>query len=303
MKRPPSALGLRLVLRFFAPVAVQFLPAIALAAPEAVPVVFTKPAQETALFDQLTYPARVESKVNAKIIAESDGVVQKIIVPLGGRVGRSSGILVIKNMDAGYQYAPMTIASPVAGVVSQIKVTVGSQVSKGQEIAAVTDPAQTKIIIEVSSLDLSALRAGMRGEFMITDQATALPLKLVGISPFVDPATGTATAELQIDGAAKNAARLAPGLVGQVRFKVNQRQGFSLPDYAVVYRGNETRVRLVREGKTLYVPVKLGRKRQGTVEILSGLKTGDEVIERASTFLAEGDAVQVQKDEPTKTKN
>lgn len=272
------------------------------------PLVFTKSATLTRLADSLTYPARVESDVNARILAESEGVVLKILAPLGSKVARGGPIAVLKNIDSGYTYAPMTIVSAVAGVVSQVKVTVGSQVSRGQEIAVVTDPTQVKLSLEISAPDVGLLAPGSAGEFTAAGLDGSVPVQLIGVSPLIDPATGTATAELRLltpTKATTDTKRkdhktlppLAPGQLGQVRFDVNQRKGFLLPDHAIHYKGENTFARVVIEGKTKLVPIRLGRKNRGQVEILAGLKEGDVVIERASSYVGEGVDVQVQKPE------
>ena len=57
-------------------------------------------------------------------------------------------------------------------------------------------------------------------------------------------------------------------------------------------------VRLIKAGKANLTPVVLGRKQAGIVEILKGLKNGDQVVERTSGFVAEGEQVDVQQAAP-----
>jgi multidrug efflux pump subunit AcrA (membrane-fusion protein) len=260
-----------------------------------IPQVTTKKAAVEVLFDSLNYPARIESKVNATIVAESDGIVSKILSPLGSKVSRQGKILTVKHTDPVYQYVPMSLYSPVAGVVSQLIVTEGSSVTKGQVLAAVTDPTQIRILIEVAALDLVSLKPGLVGEFTANGNTAAKPITFAvvvkGVSPFVDSATGTATTELALKN--KNNQLLPPGSVGQVSFKINDRKSFILPDYAISYKENQTYINVLRGEKAQRVNVTLGRKQRGQVEILTGIKTGDEVIERSSSFIAEGEKVQV----------
>lgn len=276
---------------------VTFAATTVAAAPPQKAIVFTQIAKSADIADQLTYPARIESKVNAKLIAEADGVVTEIKSPLGENVKRNGTVLLIKNMEPGYSYAPHRVTSPVAGVVSAIKVTVGTQVSRGLELGAVTDPSALKIAIEVSASDIGSFHRGLKGELVVSGADKPVVVEALGVSPFVDPATGTATAELKIVDNRKQPIKLSPGLIGQVRFKVNSRKGFTLPDHAIVYKGDLTQVRLVVGNKAKITAVKLGRKRQGIVEVLSGIKEGDQVIERTSTFVGDGDEVEVKKPE------
>lgn len=57
--------------------------------PENVISVFTEKAQARTIESILTFPARVESKVNAIVRSESDGAVTQIVRPLGSRVHRN----------------------------------------------------------------------------------------------------------------------------------------------------------------------------------------------------------------------
>jgi multidrug efflux pump subunit AcrA (membrane-fusion protein) len=263
----------------------------AFAAAANIPVVITEIAKLSKLSDQLTYPARVESKVNSLIFAESDGVITQILAPLGSRVRRGSKIAVVKHTDPIYQYAPMTLTSQVEGIVSQVAVTEGSTINKGALIASVTDPTKLKIIIEIAASDLASFKAGMQGNFEISGAQEKIPVKIKGFSPYIDPATGTADCDITLEQ--KDAIKIPPGSVGQVYFEINKREGFVFPENAVVYKGGETFVRTVESGVAKKIPVTLGRRERGKVEIIKGVKSGDQVIERASQFIGDGDKVTI----------
>ena len=201
----------------------------------------------------------------------------------------------IKNIDPVYTYVPVSVDTPVAGIVSAVEVTEGSRVTKGQALATVTDPRQLLLQVEVPAADLGALRRGSQGTFMIPilgPDMHPLGVRVTGVSPLVDPATGTATAELAL---LRMPARPVPlGSLGKVTFKVHQRQGLQVPEQAIVYRGRETLVRTVVAGKAKLTPVTVAETRQGRTEITGGLVSGAQVIVRASGFVADGQDVTVQ---------
>lgn len=258
-------------------------------------VVFVNLVKAAELFDFLTYPARVVAKINSTVLSETDGVITKILAPLGQWVSRGQRLLTITHTDPVYQYAPMEVTAPAAGVVSLVEVTEGSQVIKGQRLLAVTNPSQVKITIEVPAQDMNALSRGTLGEFRIEGRDDPVPVKVRGMSAWVDPATGTATCELELEKQKKPLTNLLPGVVGQVTFKTRVRKGISIPDHAVFFKGNETFVRLLDNGKAKQVAVRLGHKQRGYVEVLNGLSDGAPLIERTSRFVGEGEAVVVQR--------
>jgi multidrug efflux pump subunit AcrA (membrane-fusion protein) len=253
-------------------------------------VVFGKAITLENLSDELTYPARVDPKVNSTVLADADGVVTKIPALLGQRVRARQTLIVLTHTDPVYQYAPMKVFSPISGVVSAINVAEGTQVNKGDKLASVTDPKKLRVVIEVPAEDLSSLKRGMPAEFKITGRPDPIAVRLQGVSPFVDPATGTATCEFDVDSSRET---LAPGIVGRVVMKVHQRSGIRIPEYAVVYRNQAPFARIYEKGKVRFSALKLGKKQDGFIEVMSGIKERDVVVERSSRFVADGEAVQL----------
>ncbi len=253
------------------------------------PVVLTLQIKPTELFDLYTYPARVDSKVNTAIFSETSGVIKKILAPLGYKVSKNQRLMSIEHTDPIFQYKPTFITSPTAGIVAQMDITEGSQVNPGQKLALVTDPKLLKLTLEVPAQDLPFISKGHLGTFQSTQ------VRVLGISPFVDPTTGTATCELEFTTPPKG--ELAPGVIGQVSFKTNLRHGFTIPEAALVYRGNDTFVRLVKDGKAKELSVELGKKQSGRVEILKGLTENNILIERSSRFVKDGEPVRLEGDQ------
>lgn len=255
------------------------------------PVVSLKKLQLEELFDQFSYPARVVPKVNAAVLSDSEGVVTKIYAPLGTRVKKGERLVQVKHTDPVYQYAAAYVRAPVDGVVSVLNVREGTQVTKNQDLLTVTDPNQVRIVVEIAALELNAIQTGAKGEFRVAGREEPIAVNVVGVSPFVNPATGTATCELML---ADVKAQLNPGLVGQVSFKTNARRAIVVPDHALYYKEGNTYLRVVGDDKIArHVAVTIGRKQRGMVEILKGVTEGQAVIERTSRFVGDGQEVTV----------
>jgi len=279
----------------------------AVEAPKPPATVFARTVKAEELFDRLTYPARVTPKISTTILSETDGIVSKIFAPLGQAVRKNQKIMTITHTDPVYQYAPTPIFASVSGVVSSVEVTEGTQVAKGEKLALVTDPTQIRITVEVPAMDLAMLRRGMIGEFKLPNLDEPVSVTIKGISPFVDPATGTATCELDVEKPAKvtkasaaaaatisTGPSLPPGLIGQVDLKANDRKGISIPEFAVFYKGTEPFVRVIENGKAKQVSVSLGRRSRGNVEVLKGLSDGAKLVERTSRYIMDDEVVKVE---------
>jgi multidrug efflux pump subunit AcrA (membrane-fusion protein) len=259
------------------------------------PIVVVQPAKRVTLSDEVSYPARLVSRVQATVNAPADGVVSRILAPLGSRVRAQAAIMRIKNTDPVFEYVPVPVETPVAGIVSSVEVTEGTKVTKGQSLATVTDPAQVRAIIEVPASDLRAVSRGLGGKLSFPNLGTAgtvYDVKIEGLSPMVDPASGTATAELSI----KLPGGVPPpiGMIGVARFGLNPRQGLQVPEQALVYRGADTFVRIVEGSKAKLVAVKVAATRRGMTEIASGLRDNAPVVVRTSAFVGDGQDVVVE---------
>lgn len=269
--------------------------------------VFVKKVEMSEVFDTYTYPAKVVPKVNALVLSESQGVVKKLHRRIGQRVKAKQRVVTIKHTDPVFKYRPMTLRAPVAGVISRVLVNEGSLVGKGEKLLMITDPDKSKILIEITAKDLGYIKMNMDGHLTIKGIDKKIQVKVLGISPFVDPATGTASAELEV----KDKSSVPLGSLGKVSFKSNIHQGILLPESTLVYQGRKTYLRTInKENIVSKVEITTGPKRRDSVEILKGIKPGDIVVERSSGFLADGIKVEVknlpkkkEKKSEKKTKN
>jgi RND family efflux transporter MFP subunit len=186
------------------------------------------------------------------------------------------------------------VKSPVSGVVSSVDVTEGTRVAQGGKLGTIIDPSKLKIQIEVAVSDMQDISRGLVGELRLSGEEKPFAVKVIGLSPFADPGTGTASAELSLVDVKKGGTKLPPGMIGTVSFKARDHQGIEVPEDAVVYRGQDAYLRLVEKGKAKYQLVTLGQTRGGAVEILRGLEPGQTVIVRTSTYVGNGEEVTPQ---------
>ena len=73
--------------------------------------------------------------------------------------------------------------------------------------------------------------------------------------------------------------------------EILRRSGIAVPASAVVYRGADAFLQTVENGIVITKPVTLGIRARGSVEVTSGVSDGEVVVERAGTFVTDGDRV------------
>jgi RND family efflux transporter MFP subunit len=108
----------------------------------------------------------------------------------------------------------------------------------------------------------------------------------------IDPASRTLLVELDVDN---HGGELMPGSLAQVHFKTTPNgQTFIVPATAMIFRQEGLRVGTVVNGGTAHlVAVTIGEDDGATVQIVSGLKADDRVIQDPPDSLIEGEKVTV----------
>ena len=119
-----------------------------------------------------------------------------------------------------------------------------------------------------------------------------LEVSILGISPLINPSTGTAQAELQLNKPEKGTI-IPIGSMGNVKFKVNNHKGIMVREDAIFYYGKKTYAFLLENKKVKKVEIKLGQKILGQVEVISGIQEGQTLIEKYSEHLKDGEKVKV----------
>jgi len=107
----------------------------------------------------------------------------------------------------------------------------------------------------------------------------------------IDLASRTLLVEVDIDNAT---GRLLPGAYVFVHLKLpDQTRSLVVSSNTLIFRKEGLQVGLVRDGKAVLVPVKIGHDFGNTVEIISGLQPTDAVIIDPSDSLVDGMPVRV----------
>lgn len=257
--------------------------------------VFIQAAKLSDVSDRLTYPGRVRSKIEAQVLVENEGLIQKIAKPVGSFVKKGEAVLVIQNTDPFYKFAKVSVVAPTQGYLSRLDVSLMSKIEKGAPLFMITDPEQLKVEIEIPAADLPSFKIGVAGKVQLKvhgDTQVESDGKIIGLSPLVDPKTGTATAQLEFVKAVSS--NIRPGVVVQVVFDVNQRNSILVPSSAILYKESKPFVRVLEEGKIKKVPVQVRSDLGGSVELSGGLKEGSQIVTRSNRFLADGDEVEVE---------
>lgn len=244
---------------------------------------------------KLVYPAYVDAKINSIVTADLDGHIKKVLKGLGGKVKAGEVVLYLENKDPAFTFSAVPVRAPVAGVISQVNFQMMSRVAKGEKLFTVMNAETLKISVEVPASEMSQLSPGSKGKFRLNMQnENPIPIQVVGLSPVIDPRSGTASAEIEFLKPL-NMALPPVGTVGQVVFEVSSGKVILLAENSLSYVEGQPTVRVIdQSNKSHRRIVQLGEQREDLYVIKGGLKSGDRVIIRANRPVKDNEEVEIQ---------
>ena len=170
------------------------------------------------------------------------------------------------------------ITSPVDAVVLARNVEPGSMAQPGHVLLALAAQGGIRIEAAIDEKNLRLLSPGMHAR-AVTDAFPGQPFEaqLNYIAPAVDAQRGTVDVRLAVP---QPPAFLRPDMTVSVELQAGAKpDALVLPSSAVHDADREAPwVLVLREGRAVRVPVRLGLNGIGSVEILDGLQAGDEAI-------------------------
>jgi len=178
----------------------------------------------------------------------------------------------------------LLLRAPMSGEIAEKKVVEGQAVQAGDNLFLIADRSVLWVDLAVFETDARMLHLGVPVELTVD----ALPGRtyqgrVTFIHPSLDTTTRTLTARVEVgnrDG------RLRPGMYVTARLAPASAQRLTVPLTAVLPTGTRQLV-FVNRGDGQFVPreVKTGVRSDSLLEIVSGLKPGDEVVGSATYLL------------------
>ncbi len=187
----------------------------------------------------------------------------------------------------------LTLTAPADALVLTRSAEPGDTAQVGRSLLSLALEGETRIIATIDEKNLRELEAGLRAR-AVADAFPRQPFdaRIIYVAPGIDAQRGTVEVRLVVDAPP---AFLRPDMTVSVEMVVGRRESaLRLP--ADVVRGTDgdsPYVLVIRDGRAEAVPVELGLRGVGTVEIAKGLAEGARVIRPSSQAVA-GDRVRAR---------
>jgi RND family efflux transporter MFP subunit len=186
------------------------------------------------------------------------------------------------------------LRSPLNGVVGSLYVEIGERVEVGTKVLTLFQSGDMCVVFPVQEEQVVDLRRGMEADVVIdTYPGRTFSAAVTIISPIVDPESGSVTVRAMLE---RGTDELRPGMFARVTLYTGKAERrILLPTSALVQSDGSTgTVLVVQGGRVFRRKLRLGGQMEGKVEVLDGLKQGEEVISTPSPLLQEGALVDVQ---------
>jgi len=178
--------------------------------------------------------------------------------------------------QASQQTEYTVVRAPFAGVVSARRVEPGESVAPGQPLMAVYAPGALRIEVQVPQSEAEAIRTAGRARVALADGRTVDAADVV-VFPAADPSTHSVGVRVTLPDMPKAP---APGVTAKVLFPIAAAPNtgvVSIPESALVQRGEVSGVYVIAGNRIALRQVRLGQRSGDRVEVLAGLKAGDVV--------------------------
>lgn len=186
----------------------------------------------------------------------------------------------------GHKKPLLPVRSPISGIITEKHAIVGELSDPSKSLYTVADLSSVWVVVDINEKDLAKVRKGQSARVMVG----AFPdLKLNGrityIADQVDQATRTVKARIEVTNSGR---KLKPEMFATVELAL----AADAPPVLVVPEDalqdlDGKKVVFVAENATEFAarPVQIGRSASGLVEIVSGLKEGENYAIKGSFIL------------------
>lgn len=182
-----------------------------------------------------------------------------------------------------------SIRAPASGKIMSRQAHAGLVLGNSSEpLFVLLKDAALEVEIEVTGSEASKLLPGMPAVIQLVGDNRSYPGRVRRGALQVDRQTQTARVRIAFD----RAPVMLPGQFARVSVASHPKKAVYLPDSAIRFEGNTTYFFSVVNGKAKKLPVKLGERSNGLVEVVSGVAPGTVVITGAVAFLHDGEAVR-----------
>ncbi len=203
---------------------------------------------------------------------------------------------VAKRDLAELQVKESRVISPINGIIAKRFVKAGNMAQEFGELFYIVNQDELHGIVHLPEQQLASLRLGQEAQIFSNQQAKeAVHAKVLRISPVVDAQSGTFKVTLAVPN---QDAKLKAGMFTRVELKYNTHENVITVPYSALINQDNKQALYVIDGtnashRANRREVQIGYREGDSVEIISGIKPGEQVVTRGQQNLKDQSLVDV----------
>jgi membrane fusion protein (multidrug efflux system) len=188
------------------------------------------------------------------------------------------------------------IRSPIAGVVTDVRVNVGDQTMAGQKLATVSRVDSLRLTAGVDPEEVGYIALGMTGRVYPVGQKSDWTEGVVTrVASSADPKTRSFEIEITV---ANTQSGLKPGSFAGCTIPLRELSGVvKVPDESILLREGLKKIYLVQGDTAVIKDVVTGESSDGHTQIVSGVSPGDAVVTVGHAFLQDKSLITIGREE------
>lgn len=193
-------------------------------------------------------------------------------------------------VEARQQMERTEVRAPFDGVVAMRKTSAGDTAQIGKALMVVIDPSSMRFEGYIAADQVGQVKVGQAVNFKVNGYNNQ---RFDGVIERINPQAAETTRQVQLFVAISNKADLVAGLYAEGYIAVANQQSLMVPPSVLVQEGDNHFVWQLTDNKLHKVKVDIGAKdpRWGTVQLLSGVNIGDQVLLQPLGAIKEGATV------------
>jgi HlyD family secretion protein len=210
-------------------------------------------------------------KIEEERIAESSKAIETQMAVQQATIDQKKALTQLKHR----QKDSLRVRAGIPGVLQEVPVQVGQRAAQGTILAKVVQPEHLKAELKIPETQAKDIMIGQKAEIDTHNGVVE------GTVSRIDPAVlaGTVTVDVKLDGPPPKGARPDLSVDGTItQEKLDNVLYVGRPAFGQE-KSTVSMFKIDADGKTATrVPVEMGRSSVNTIEIVRGLKEGDQVI-------------------------
>ncbi len=245
----------------------------------------TEPAELGDLETTLKAAGRLSENMNetAKVTTTLEGRLVKLNVDINDRVKAGEVLALVQTPELLGK--PLELKAPIDGVIVKRESTVGQLVDKGSDIYTISNPTDLWVIAEIKERDVAAVKVGQDAVFhVLAYPDEEFHGKVVRLGNEIE--TDSRTLEVRIE-TNNSDGKLKPGMFADVEITTTiMKDVLVIPDTALQSDGDNQVVFVALGGNKFEKRVvRLGMEQRGRVQVLNGIKAGEQIVTEGSFIL------------------